>query len=152
MLQRISFRIVYVCQFSLPPICRKVENIKDSLAPRRPSISHTPLQIQTWYPKVRRVFLVSVRERIALSHQHSSPASSDPPFFFSLSLSSTNQILKHVLQRKNKETKKKLWTKREIQYSFSFLSHFSLTLVLIPPYLSWFVYRLRLSDESDCDL
>lgn len=85
MLQRISFRIVYVCQFSLPPICRKVENIKDfscSLAVRRFLIPPLNSNTQTWYPKLRRVFLVSVRERIALSHQHSSRASSDP--FFSL--------------------------------------------------------------------
>lgn len=87
---------------------------------------------------------------MVLSHQHTSPVSSGP-FFFPLHLTSTNQILKHVPQE-NKETKKKPWKERGIQYSFSFLSHFSLTLVLIPSYLSQFVCSVRLTDGSDCDL
>lgn len=77
----ISYRL---CMSIFPPAylqeSGKHQRFSCSLAVRRfliPPHSDT----QTWYPKLRRVFLVSVRERIALSHQHSSPASSGPIFF-----------------------------------------------------------------------
>jgi hypothetical protein len=115
---------------------------------------HTRTQIQlqatgpqTWYPKLGRVFLVSVRgvRRYHINAVHLFPPAHS--FLFNQSNFEARSSAKE--QRKRK---KKLWTEREIQYSFSSLSHFSLTLVLIPPYLSLFVYRVRLSDESDCDL
>ena len=67
-LQRVSFRIVYVCQFSLPPLCWKVENIKDLLAPLTlVHFSYPPRPIHTakgsGTPKLGRVFLVLLREK-----------------------------------------------------------------------------------------
>jgi hypothetical protein len=105
MLQRISFHTVYICQFSLPPVCRKVKNIKDSLAhipsiltvdfssPPHPTPDrYTQLQghkpcaqnygVCFWFQRERE----RGGERMALSHQHSSPVSLDP--FFPLHVTS----------------------------------------------------------------
>lgn len=131
MLQRISFHIVYVCQFSLPPICRKVENIKDSLAPS-PSVdfSYPPLRYTDLVPKTTTcVSGFSERANSVITSTHFT-CFLRPIFFFS----SANQILKHVLQGKNKETKKKLWTERE---KFNILFHSFLIFVSL-----LFLFRL----------
>jgi hypothetical protein len=141
MLQRISFRVVYVCQFSSPPICSKGENIKDSLAlwlsvnfPYPPSNSDTVTGPQTWYPKLRRVFLVSVREKMALSHEHSSPACSGP--FFLL------QPIKFWSTFFNERTKKRK-RKYERREKFNILFHSLLILFSL-------LFLFRLISLSAC--
>jgi len=123
-------------------------NVGPFLIPPRPI--HTAKGPGT--PKLGRVFLVSVREKererewcYHINTVHLLPqAHFFPPTFFNRSNFEARSTRKE--QRNKKETMDR------IQYSFSFLSHFSLTLVLIPPYLSQFVCCVRLNDGSDCDL
>lgn len=102
-------------------------------------------------PKLGRVFLVSVGEKerengVITSTQFT--CFPRPIFFPSTFFNRSNFEARST----RKEQRNKKETMDRIQYSFSFLSHFSLTLVLIPPYLSQFVCCVRLNDGSDCDL
>lgn len=106
-------------------------------------------------PKLGRVFLVSVREKERERERgrcyHINTVHLFPQAHFFLPSTFFNRS-NFEARSTRKEQRNKKESMDRIQYSFSFLSHFSLTLVLIPPYLSQFVCCVRLNDESDCDL
>jgi len=127
-------------------------NVGPFLIPRRPI--HTAKGPGT--PKLGRMFLVSVRERERERERGGEGVITSTqftcfprPIFFSSTFFNRSNF---EARSTRKEQRNKKETMDRIQYSFSFLSHFSLTLVLIPPYLSQFVCCVRLNDGSDCDL
>lgn len=109
-----------------------------------PRLTHTAKGPGT--PKLRRVFLVSVRQKerengVITSTQFTCfprPIFSPPPF-------STDQILKHVPREENKETKKKLWTEFNILFH-SFLILVSLLFLFRPISLSLCAVFVSMTD------